>query len=302
MVTDPSLVRRPLGQVRRCSRSIRPTSYTTLAASPTHLRGDGQACTLEPRPYLHGRAPTSPRMQRGLPCSLGTLRPAAYKGSVDNPPVGLLTCQEGRSERRATRLPGGKVGRLHVTQIEARLNSTVAPHLDVSDLAAHRDGQLRTMRNTRSLAASAAMQLGGMEAAAAAACVTDGSHDNGIDAIAVIPEEHRMIVVQAKWADDSRGSAALDDMIKFLEGLDDMVQFKWENFNERATDRREEIEELLLNPSVKPPSRFRAHGDRRPCGRRSRSNGPIPSRSKRPDRDCQFRVLGPVQTAQTSSR
>lgn len=95
------------------------------------------------------------------------------------------------------------------------------------------------------------MQLGGMEAAAAAACVTDGSHDNGIDAIAVIPEEHRMIVVQAKWADDSRGSAALDDMIKFREGLDDMVQFKWENFNERAIDRREEIEELLLNPSVK---------------------------------------------------
>jgi hypothetical protein len=143
------------------------------------------------------------------------------------------------------------MGRLHVTQIETRLNRTVAQHIDMSDLTGHRDPQLRLMRNTRSLAAFVVMQLGDLEAARAAACVTDGSQDNGIDAIAVIPEAHRLILVQAKWSDDSKGSAALDDMIKFREGLDDLVQFKWENFNERVKSRREEIEELLLNRSVK---------------------------------------------------
>lgn len=143
------------------------------------------------------------------------------------------------------------MGRLHVTHIETRLKRTVGPHLDLSDLGSHKDSQLRTMSNTRGLAAFVVMQLGGLDAETAAAGVTDGSRDNGIDAIAVVPNEHRMILVQAKWAADSRGSAALDDIIKFRQGLDDLIQFKWQNFNNKVNKRSAEIEEFLLNPSVK---------------------------------------------------
>lgn len=189
---------------------------------------------------------TPPRMQRRR--SIGSF----FRSRSSQRPVSVSPVDASlRAVRQPSLVERGEMGRLHVTQIEARLNATVAPHIDVSDLETHRDTQLRALSNTRSLAAFVVMQLGGLEASAAAACVTDGTQDNGIDAIAVIPDEHRMLLVQAKWANDSRGSAALDDMIKLREGLDDLVQFKWTNFNERVRNRREEIEELLLNPSVK---------------------------------------------------
>lgn len=142
------------------------------------------------------------------------------------------------------------MGRLHVTQIEARLNSTVGPHIDVADLSSQTGSQLRQMRNTRGLAAFVAMRFGDLSPEDAAAAVTDGSGDNGIDTIAILEPEKQMIVVQAKWSDEGRGSASLSDMLKFRDGLDDLVQFKWENFNEKVRERKREIESLLLNPAV----------------------------------------------------
>lgn len=142
------------------------------------------------------------------------------------------------------------MGRLHVTQIEARLNSTVGPHIDVADLSSQSGSQLRQMRNTRALAAFVAMRFGDLSPEDAAAAVTDGSGDNGIDTIAILEPEKQMIVVQAKWSDEGRGSANLSDMLKFRDGLDDLVQFKWENFNDKVRERKREIESLLLNPAV----------------------------------------------------
>ncbi len=142
------------------------------------------------------------------------------------------------------------MGQLQVTQVQRRLQDTVMPHVDFTDLAAHGAEEVGRAQLSRSLAAFVVMKLTGLGAADAAATITDGSMDNGVDAIAVLPEEARIVVVQSKWAQDGKGSAALDEMLKFREGLDDLVQLKWDSFNEKVQSRREEIEQLLLEPKV----------------------------------------------------
>lgn len=142
------------------------------------------------------------------------------------------------------------MGQLHITQIERRLKDTVYPHVDITDLLNYRADDIERARLSRSLAAYAVHKFTGLSPEEAARSVTDGSGDNGIDAIAVVPEGARIVVVQSKWSTDGKGSASLEDMLKFRAGLDDLVQLKWESFNLKTSRRKDEIEPLLLLPSV----------------------------------------------------
>ena len=54
------------------------------------------------------------------------------------------------------------------------------------------------MRLSRALAAFVIMKLTGFDAEHSAGTVTDGSTDNGIDAVAVVPEESRIVVVPSE--------------------------------------------------------------------------------------------------------
>ena len=142
------------------------------------------------------------------------------------------------------------MGQVQITQIKHRLENTLVPYIDISDLGTHGGDVADQMRLSRALAAFVIMKLTGFEAEHAAATVTDGSTDNGIDAVAVLPEESRIVVVQAKWTETGKGGAVLAEMIKYRDGLNDLVSLKWSKFNKRIQDRKAEIEALLLEPSV----------------------------------------------------
>lgn len=142
------------------------------------------------------------------------------------------------------------LGLLHLTQIQHRVEETTFPLIDISDLAAHGAGQKHTNQLSRALAAFVLGKRGGLSWDEAAASVTDGSNDNGIDALAVTPDGQRLLVVQSKWSRDGRGSMSLDDLIKFREGISDLVQLKWERFNDKIVQRKAELEAALLNPLI----------------------------------------------------
>ncbi len=143
------------------------------------------------------------------------------------------------------------MGRLHVTQIENRLKQTVMPHVSVTDLDAHGQAERDQARLSRSLAAFVVMKQAGVTADVAAGSVTDEPGDNGIDAAIAIPSEQRVVLIQSKWASNSTGSAAKADIVKFREGVDDLVSGKWENFGGKLVAKRPEIEPMLMDTRVK---------------------------------------------------
>lgn len=142
------------------------------------------------------------------------------------------------------------MGLLQLTQIQRRVEETTFPFIDMSDLAAHGKDQIQVNHLSRALAAFVIAKRGGLDWQSASDTVTDGPGDNGIDAIAITPEGDRLLLVQSKWSQDGRGSLALDDFIKFREGISDLVQLKWERFNEKVNSRRQEIEGALLDPKI----------------------------------------------------
>lgn len=145
------------------------------------------------------------------------------------------------------------MGDLHVAQVKRRLKDTTYPHIDVSDLNKHGAGFVEPARLTRALAAFVLTKVAGLSAEDAAACVTDGPDDNGVDAIAFVDSEPpRLYLIQSKWTDvGNGGGATLDEMMKFQKGLSDLVTMKWERFNDKVTARVSELDDALLKTDLR---------------------------------------------------
>lgn len=84
---------------------------------------------------------------------------------------------------------------------------------------------------TRALAAYAVQQLTNCSIQAAADSVVDGGGDGGIDAIYFSPAANMLWLVQSKYIDDGRGQPSLGDASKFKNGIEALIQGKFEAFD-----------------------------------------------------------------------
>jgi hypothetical protein len=143
------------------------------------------------------------------------------------------------------------VGALQLSQIKHRLEVDLVPHIDASDLTGHQqEGSAKNVLS-RALAAFVVQHNWDWDPESAAACVTDGTKDGGLDAIAVDPSVPKIMLVQSKWSSAGTGSAAKDDMLTFREGIDRLIKGDWGFFSEQIQARRAEVEEVLFNAAVK---------------------------------------------------
>jgi hypothetical protein len=141
------------------------------------------------------------------------------------------------------------MGTLQLRQIQHRLDTTLVPLVDISDLAGLQVADQQKNALSRALAAFVVQQHWGWSSELAAAAVTDGPHDGGLDAIAVDPAVPRILLVQSKWS--SHGSASKAEMVLFRDGIDRLVKSDWDYFNAKIQARKSEIEEALFNAAVR---------------------------------------------------
>jgi len=122
---------------------------------------------------------------------------------------------------------------LHVNQIAGALHRMFDGHIDLSDAPPNPEDREKCFR-TRALAAFGVAQLAGITPPEAAKTVTDGSNDNGIDALHYDHATKTMYVVQAKWHGDGNGSFDRADVLKFTKGFDDLANLNFERFNTKV--------------------------------------------------------------------
>ncbi|MFK4620059.1 AIPR family protein [Bradyrhizobium diazoefficiens] len=133
---------------------------------------------------------------------------------------------------------------LHVKQVEGALRNLFGSLIDVGDVNQAPPDKDKTFLS-RALASFAVLQLSGTTPVEAAASVTDGTNDNGIDAIYYDPNGKLLYVVQAKWHGDGNGSLSRADILKFTTGFDDLVNLRFERFNEKVKRREQSIRQAL---------------------------------------------------------
>ena len=143
------------------------------------------------------------------------------------------------------------LGILQIQQVKSRLEAEIIPHIDVSDLSAHSEANQKPHKLTRALTAFVMMKRSALGPAEAAQSVVDGGTDNGIDGIAVLPDESKIILVQTKWSDSGKGSAELAEMLKFREGVNDLLSMRWHKFNAKVQARVDELQAVLMKTDIK---------------------------------------------------
>ncbi len=139
------------------------------------------------------------------------------------------------------------MGVVQLNQLKAKITDGVGKHVDVGDV---HSGQEDGARLTRGLAAFAVMHLLDLDEKTAAASVTDGFNDNGIDAIYVDVDSSRVYLVQSKWSNAGTGSPALGDVQKFLKGFADLINAEFDRFNEKVKAKQSDLEKALADPNV----------------------------------------------------
>jgi hypothetical protein len=101
----------------------------------------------------------------------------------------------------------------------------------------------------RAMAALSLQILANLNPATAARHVTDGYHDNGIDAIYHDTNRNRLHVVQSKAS--AKGGWSADDVSSIQRGITDLIHERYERFNSRVQNLKTHISTALEDPNIK---------------------------------------------------
>lgn len=131
------------------------------------------------------------------------------------------------------------------SQIKSKLLELVAPLVDQSDILGKSKADREAHVLSRSMAAAAIKIAAEIEYDAACASIVDGGKDNGIDAIYYDVPTKVLFLVQSKWGGSHSSSIGSGDVLKFLQGVQDLVSLKKDRFNEKIQKRWNLIEDAL---------------------------------------------------------
>jgi hypothetical protein len=138
---------------------------------------------------------------------------------------------------------------LRVKHIADALEARFAGLIDMTDAAAEGTEQHDKEFRTRALAAQALMRVAGIDATTAAAAITDGTKDNGLDAV-YVDQEDTVVLVQAKWDKNGTAGIGLGESRNFIAGLKDLTDERYDRFNAKFQAHVPDLQASLQNPGV----------------------------------------------------
>jgi hypothetical protein len=130
-------------------------------------------------------------------------------------------------------------------QIKSFLEQTFFAEVDMNDWGKKSADSRELTFLSRSLAAFSIMHLTDTTAEEASASIVDGGKDNGIDAIFYDRREHILYLVQSKWKQNGSGSFEKGELQKFICGVKDLINEKFDKFNKKIQNKADEIDEAL---------------------------------------------------------
>jgi hypothetical protein len=140
---------------------------------------------------------------------------------------------------------------IHVGHIKSTLLSRFGGYVDLSDAVAAPEDQKEKVRLTRSLAAFSIAELGNVDDQTAVQCVTDGTGDNGINSVYYDAAERNCLLVQSKWVSSGNGSFEVGDVHKFVQGVRDLLEARFDRFNEKMLRHKDKVFTALSDAAAR---------------------------------------------------
>ena len=143
---------------------------------------------------------------------------------------------------------------LQVNRIKEKFASIFQDKIDMTDMK-EKEGteEYEKAFLSRCLAAYALIIISDIDEEKAASCVTDGFKDKGIDAIFNDRNNEQLILVQAKWSNDGNGTISQGDTLKYVSGVEKILDLNYSDFNSKILNKKSEIDSAIssMNYQIK---------------------------------------------------
>lgn len=140
---------------------------------------------------------------------------------------------------------------VHLRHIKRSLETEFRALVDMTDYVGKPKEQEEDAFLSRAQAAFALVITAKVAPTIAAASIVDSFDDNGIDAIYFDPDEKLLFLVQSKWHKTGKGSIDLSEVLKFVQGVRDLLEAKFSVFNSKVQKQQSAILAALDDPSVR---------------------------------------------------
>lgn len=144
----------------------------------------------------------------------------------------------------------GSMSQLHVNHIRRTLEKIYSSKIDLSDCKGYPEDKIESTFLSRSLAAYALSNLAEIDSVDAAGCIVDGADDNGIDALYADKNNNMIYLVQSKWYYSGKGCPKKGDIHSFASGFEDLIYPRFERFNKKIKEHKDEIVSILNESNV----------------------------------------------------
>lgn len=100
---------------------------------------------------------------------------------------------------------------------------------------------------SRGLVAICLSAISGLPYKDIAKYITDGSNDHGIDGCYYDPNKNKLFLIQSKWSAGGTKTIGAGDVHKFVQGVYDVLEMNWSDFNSRFSGISAEISAGIAN-------------------------------------------------------
>lgn len=139
---------------------------------------------------------------------------------------------------------------IHVQHIKSHLEKEFKNKIDLSDVKAD-SKEIQNFFLTRSLAAYSLLYHAQASLSIACDSITDGSNDNGLDAVYYDGSVKTLYLVQSKWIHKGTGEPDNGEVKKFISGVRDLFNFKFDRFNDKLRGKEVIIRNAICDPKTK---------------------------------------------------
>jgi len=140
---------------------------------------------------------------------------------------------------------------IHLQRIKSALKKIFDGRIAMADYDSKPDREREMAFLSRGLAAYSLTLLCDIDDSEAAAAVTDGFNDGGIDLVYFDSDNSILYLAQSKWIDDGNGSINQADCLKLLNGCRDVVNLRLGRFNASIQALEPDLRTAVENTDVR---------------------------------------------------
>lgn len=146
------------------------------------------------------------------------------------------------------------MGVLHINRLKSLLETKVFPYLDIEKIKTDKpkieDKELESICLTQAYLLYVLRNLTDLEYSILTNSIIDNFKDNGLDAILYSPKNNTLYLCQSKFNQKGKSTVDKGEILKYLEGVNDILALDFSKFNNKIKGLRKDIEDAIYSPTI----------------------------------------------------